>query len=411
MNDSIGTESDDREAQSIAVIRERLVLAQAIPYELSISSELDESRLRELSPSTVRRLERRTKAGLANPLHGRGNRHFTGFRKWQNTIEESERAWSIWDGWDEANIVQWHHEPKDVARKHLRDMASSPLNLLTPIPFDSDNPREPTPSSAHAFLSRFDARNLAYRSAPLTVAAVTVSVWLALYNYIAGLGVFLCFLALVAAAEVSRHRSLELTANDWYMLEEASVRKSGPMPGTREYGLAHVAVELILLITKSPVWQSETLDGQRTQLNPYVEAAQIIEHAARISELRGKVGERSDGDSDSAIRAQQQFDTNGRILDAVEESLVARVAALYRYAIELRTLDREYVVLAELQKSLELAPDLEELARQTGTDVVAAMNINALTGDIEGVQSAIEAQISVISGDLNALKMYADESE
>lgn len=32
MNDSTGTESDDREALSIEVIRERLVLAQAIPY-------------------------------------------------------------------------------------------------------------------------------------------------------------------------------------------------------------------------------------------------------------------------------------------------------------------------------------------------------------------------------------------
>ncbi len=31
------------------------------------------------------------------------------------------------------------------------------------------NPREPAPSSARAFVSRFDARNLAHRSAPLTL--------------------------------------------------------------------------------------------------------------------------------------------------------------------------------------------------------------------------------------------------
>ncbi|ATI36438.1 hypothetical protein CPI83_30025 (plasmid) [Rhodococcus sp. H-CA8f] len=415
MNDIAGTESDDREAQSIAVIRDRLVLAPENAKALPMTWQLDRSRLRELSPSTLRRLERRTKAGLANPLHGRGKRNGCAGTEANGTVEGSERAWSIWDNWAETS-------GEDLAEKlrdnfHRQVMAPSFVEGQTPIPFDSDGPREPTLSAGQAFLSRFETRNLPAAAAPVTIVTLTVCTgWAAVAsNFIAGLGFFLCFLslcALVAAAELlPGSRSLELTPRDWEMLRKATVLAPGPKAGTREYALSQVAVELSALITNSPAWRSETLDVHRIQLNPNAEAAQIIEHAARISELRGQAGARSDGESDSAIRAQQQYDTNARILDSVEETLVARVAALYRYAVELRTLDREYSVLVELQKNLALAPDLEELARQTGADVVAAININTLTGEIEGVQSAIEAQISVLSGDLNALKTYAAESE
>ncbi|WP_372027940.1 hypothetical protein ACBG85_29685 (plasmid) [Rhodococcus sp. NyZ502] len=399
--ESAGTELADahnREERSVELVQQCLtqgMLRDQLPKKWQLNRDL-------LPAATARKLKARTAAGIANPLHAYRASRIAAY-------DDRQMRWfAVQDERDPLNAAATN--PIDDGRELT---PTQEQELRDQIPFDDAGEREAPITLPAKVLRHFEIQQLHGDSGiqATHVLAVLATFFVAgFFGAPAAIGVFALFLGLTVAAEGRYMFSTSLMSADWAALEMATVEAPRPMEGTREYQLAQLSVALSRAITSTHAWKSSFLDMHRVQLDPEAEAAEIIEHATRISALRAQAGARPAGDSDAAYRAQQQYDSNNRILDTVEQSLVNRVAALYRYAAELHTLDNEYAVLQTLKRNIQLTPELEELVRQTGVDAMATANVESLTSEIEDLNAAIQAQVSVLSGDLNALKLYGTET-
>ena len=398
--ESAGTELADahnREERSVELVQQCLtqgLLRDQLPRKWQLNRDL-------LPAATARKLKARTAAGLANPIHAYGASVIATYEARQM------RDFVTRDVTERKSVVVTN--PIDDGRELTPSQEQA---LRDELPFDDVGEREAPSTLPATVLRQFEIKQLHGDSGvqPTHILAILATFFVAgFFGAPAAIGVVALFLGLTVAAEGRYLVSTSLMSADWAALEMATVEAPRPIEGTREYQLAQLAVALSKAITSTHAWKSSFLDMHRVQLDPEAEAAEIIEHATRISALRTQAGARPAGGSDAAYRAQQQYDSNNRILDTVEQSLVNRVAALYRYAAELHTLDNEYAVLQTLKRNIQLTPELEELVRQTGVDAMATANVESLTSEIEDLNAAIQAQVSVLSGDLNALKLYGHE--
>ncbi|MFC9769767.1 hypothetical protein, partial [Rhodococcus jostii] len=318
----------DREWVSVAVVAE-LIEAGALEHlTLPTAWTLDPERVPE---NVSAKLAARRAAGLPNPLHAHGASSIAAYTG------------------GEKDLRPWVRRTLPAGRSPLDD--GGDLNtrqtgaLRELLPFDGP---DPVVHPARAALDRICAAfEVGWNRSGRTVSGVLLATVAAIFGVFfyagaaAGVALLAVCAALVGVAEYRRAHSRELTAQDYRALESATVPASHPTPRTRECALAQIAVAAADSIRDSPVWASDILVTHRTRFDPAGEATQITAHAARISTIRDHLGPEAAGDTATALRAREHRGAAERTFARVEHRLLERVAALYRYAAALHTLDTE----------------------------------------------------------------------
>lgn len=155
--------------------------------------------------------------------------------------------------------------------------------------------------------------------------------------------------------------------------------------------VVRAAEHLMSQLTASKAWRSDYLDLAHTLFQPDSELKEIRDHAGKIHSLSVKQGDRPQGESDEAAIARRHYDHQKEILHQVQRSLIRRVAALYVYAQLMDDLSEKITNLERIQSSLDLAPELEDLVAQLGSDDVAMRNYRLLIADADEVRGKIIA--------------------
>ncbi|KAF0966656.1 hypothetical protein [Rhodococcus sp. T7] len=395
-----GRGGTDREELSMAKVTELVDRQPDGDVELPLQWEINRDHL----PAHIRKkLAARSAAGLPNPIHAHGASAIAAFDERERSEFLAKYPIEAASGVAADRPLHWGMTERQA------------LELRKALPFDgalepAPRNRRTTVDDALVGWRPFDfyaVPGLVVRPGPVCAAA-GVSVVAFLGGVWPGLIVAILLVLMLGTAQLRAWETLDLTSTDYIALERASFRAAAPEAGSREHRLAQVAVSLSHTIETYPVWQSEILALHRIRLDPAAEAAQVIEHATRISGIRAALGPAPAGDTEAAERAREQRSSDEQILDQVLASLIERVAALYRYADELHTLNDEYEALRGLERSLMVNPDLAELVRQTGSDVIAADALNRLARDAEALRVVVQAQVQVLDGDLSAYETITD---
>ncbi|MBE7190913.1 MAG: hypothetical protein INR66_00340 [Gordonia polyisoprenivorans] len=358
----------DEDLHEVADLVEDTVLAQRY--------RIDRARLNRI---TVAKLRRRRQAGLAVPVHAAG----------LTPLSTPPRS-----------LVAGPSADRDILDRLVADYAGRAT-------YTEPDPAQKAPLTAGAVLRGEVVASDRVLMIGWGVAAVLATVALLCLSTIgvdAAAGPLAVVIAVSGVLWSFDKRRLRLSTVDWLAVAEATVSEPSPAPGTVEYRLAALAELLSTAISGCPVWKSEFLADHRRQLDPRREAETVAVHAARISDLRARIEAGPIvGEGPAAKEARYQRAADRGVLDSVVDTLSERVATLLRYAAEIQQLDEEYLALQAITRTVSVRPDLDELVRHTGADLIAADRLARLTADAHAARAAIEAHMRVLSADLTLL--------
>lgn len=173
-----------------------------------------------------------------------------------------------------------------------------------------------------------------------------------------------CFLARVPGPSGDAAHT-ERIAEALVTVDAIKLRKS---PGA-EAGVVDRLMTAVAQIRSSPAWTSEQSIEARVDVDKEITGIALAAH--RTAELRSGLGERPDGNSETARRAADVYDATVTSLDTVAGRLVERVDVLESYRDRLQKLSRELRDLDGAERIDRVSEQATELAATVPGGAVA----------------------------------------
>ncbi|MDV6278435.1 hypothetical protein R3Q06_33975 [Rhodococcus erythropolis] len=326
---------------------------------------------KDLLPKHLRtKLSARTAAGLPNPIHVDGASEIVAenARTGRKPAAKNATSTPLQDG------AELSGKQKRALHEGLTfDVPGAPVEVSRGLV-----------GEALSFLeTRRNRRDGTINIAPLAVLILSVPIF-AFGGYVPGLVALVSTVSLIWLANYKKKKSIELVSEDYRAMEVATVPMDLSDTNASEHRLVQLAYALCQEIDGKEIWCSDLLRDEM-RLDTKNEIYRISKQAAAISEIRRKI---------HSTTLCQDADSDG-ILKFIQHSIRERVAALFRYAVELSESDSKFTVL---QGALRASAHDRDLLFDAGVNEISTVNTLLSTDASRYKSEMISAQIEILSG-------------